>query len=205
MGGMGSGGCWSSAAKDTTDDHGSIDVRRWQRQGLLIPNQSFDCQWSRRGKPFASIRVRTEPGQIILIYRHRSGGEDWQDESYPIRLDRTPCHFGGDRPWFLCPAMGCGRRVAILYSGDIFACRHCHQLPYPSQRETTYDRALRRADRIRDTLGWQPGVLTGRGRKPKGMHWTTFQRLTAQHDAFVAISLTRMSARFDTLDESLVD
>ncbi len=25
------------------------------------------------------------------------------------------------------PARGCGRRVAILYSGGIFACRHCDQ------------------------------------------------------------------------------
>ena len=64
---------------------------------------------------------------MTLIYRSRSGNEDWEDQNYPVWLDWTPCHFGGERPWFRCPAMGCGRRVAILYGGRIFACRHCYQ------------------------------------------------------------------------------
>jgi hypothetical protein len=32
----------------------------------------------------------------------------------------TPCHLGGQRPWFLCEGVqrrGCGRRTAILYAG----------------------------------------------------------------------------------------
>jgi len=28
------------------------------------------------------------------------------------------------------------------------------------------------------------------------MHWSTFERLTAQHDAFVQTSLARITARF---------
>ena len=28
---------------------------------------------------------------------------------------------------FICPAAGYGRRVAILYGGGNFACRHCYQ------------------------------------------------------------------------------
>lgn len=56
---------------------------------------------------------------MILTYRHRIGDSgDWQDESYPVGLDTTPCHLGGERSWFLCPARGCGKRVAILYGGD---------------------------------------------------------------------------------------
>ena len=152
-----------------------------------------------------SIRVRTETGRVILAYRHRSGGEDWKDESYPVYLDWTACNLGGQRPWFLCPARGCGRRVAILYGGGIFACRHCYQLAYPSQRETWDDRAAQRADRIRDKLGWEPGILNGNGWKPKRMHWNTFERLTAQHDAFVQISLAGMAARLNLLGESLDD
>ncbi len=94
-----------------------------------------------------------------------------QAKRYPVRLDWTPCNFGGRRAWFLCPAMGCEKRVAILYSGSIFAFRHCYQLAYPSQREPTYDRVARKADKIRERLGWKQGILNPRGwKKPKGMH-----------------------------------
>jgi hypothetical protein len=64
-------------------------------------------------------------------------------------------------------------------------------LAYPGQRETWDDRGARKADRIRDKLGWEPGILNGNGWKPKGMHWNTFERLTAQHDAFVQEYLFR--------------
>ena len=123
----------------------------------------------------------------------------WEDESYPVHVDWTACNLGGQRPWFLCPARGCGRRVAILYGSGIFACRNCYQLAYPSQRETRDDRALRRADRIRAKSGWESGIGNGWGPKPKGMHWHTFDRLTAQHDAFVRISLAGLAARLDAL------
>lgn len=203
MGGTGSGRHWRYDAKDSTSDYRLIDIRRWKRDGLLDPNQSFGWHWSRNGENVASINVQTEPGQVILTYRHRRGGEEWKDKSYPVRLDWTHCNFGGKRPWFLCPAIGCGRRVAILYCGGIFACRHCYQLAYPSQRETYDDRAARRADRIRDKLGWEPGILNGKGWKPKGMHWDTYERLTAQHDAFVVVSLAGIAERLKILGESM--
>ena len=53
MGGMGSGRRWHFGANDTTDDYRSIDVRRWRRDGLLDPHQSFGWQWSRRGEVVA--------------------------------------------------------------------------------------------------------------------------------------------------------
>ena len=49
--------------------------------------------------------------------------------------------------------------------------------------------------RIREKLRWKPGILNGNGWKPKGMHWNTFERLTAQHDAFVRDSLAGMAAK----------
>jgi hypothetical protein len=195
MGGIGSGRRLYLGERGTTDAYHSIDVRRWKRDGLLKPHQAFGWQWSRHGEVAASIRVRTESERVILTYRHRRGGDDWKDERYPVYLEWTPCHLGGQRPWFLCPARGCGRRLAILYGGGMFACRHCYQLAYQSQRESDYDRAARRADRIREKLGWEPGILNGEGWKPKGMHWNTFERLTAQHNAFVSASLSGIAAR----------
>ncbi len=206
MGGIGSGRRWYYGAKDTTDDYRSIDVRRWQRDGLLNPHQSFAWQWTRDDEVYASIRVRTEPGRVILTYRHRSNGDEWKDESYQVNLDWSDCNLGGKRPWFLCPARGCGRRVAILYGGSIFACRHCFQLAYTSQREEAHDRAARRADKIRERLGWEQGILNAKGyEKPKGMHCKTFQQLNKEHDAFVQISLAGISAKLNLLGKSIGD
>lgn len=173
---------------------------------MLAPNQAFGWNWSRKDETVASIQARTEPGRVILTYRHKRGGTEWKDKSYPVQLEWTPCNFGGERPWFLCPVQGCGRRVAILYGGGIFACRHCYQLAYLSQRETHDNRAARRADKIRERLNWEQGILNPKGwQKPKGMHWRTFERLNKEHDAFVAISLAGMAARLNLLGESLDD
>ena len=77
-------------------------------------------------------------------------------------------HLGGRRAWFLCPAKGCGRRVAILFGGSIFACRHCHKLAYECQREPDDDRAARRADTIRRRLGWGAGIAEPGRRQTQG-------------------------------------
>ncbi len=196
MGGLGSGRHWHYGAHDTTDDYRAIDVRRWQRDGFLRPGRTFGWQWTRNNQVTASIQVRVDTGCVWLIYRHRSGGDEWKDENYPVCLDRTSCHLGGQRPWFRCPALGCRRRVAILYGGGIFACRRCHKLAYPSQRETTDGRARLRAERIREKLGWEPGILNPGGMKPKGMHWKTFERLFGEYNANVEQSLAGMALRF---------
>lgn len=183
MGGAGSGRHFQFGA-DTTDDYRSIDVRWLKRRRMLRPGASGSLTWSRQGEVVGSIQIQTESGRVILKYRHKSGGDEWRNESYPVFLDATLCHLGGERQWFLCPARGCDRRVAVLYGGAIFACRHCHQLAYPSQREASHDRLIRKADRIRDKLSWEPGSANGHGMKPKGMHRRTFKRLCAEHDAY---------------------
>jgi len=197
MGGSGSGRRWHYGSKDTTESYRSIDVRRWKRGSFLTPGRAFSWQWSRHGEVVASINVRAEVGRVILTYRHRSSGDEWKDESYPVHLTTTPCHMGGERHWFLCPARGCGQRVAVIYGGGIFACRKCYQLAYPSQREDTADRAIRRANRIRDRMGWPGGVLEGSGwRKPKGMHRRTYERLCDEHNTFEDVVNRAIITRF---------
>ena len=189
MGGRGSGRRWRSGAGYTTEDYRTFDVRRLQRDGLLKAGHAFSWQWLRNGEEVASIRVETEEGRIILSYRHRSRGGEWESMEYPVALDWTPCAYGGRRAWFICPARGCGKRVAILYCGGVFACRRCYRLAYPRQRESAPDRAARRAGKIRKRLGWKPGILNGVGGKPKGMHGRTFQRLMCEHDVLADVAL----------------
>jgi hypothetical protein len=83
-------------------------------------------------------------------------------------------------------------RVAILYGGGIFACRHCYQLADASSREDAGGRATRRADRLRARLGWEPGILNGGAEKPKWMRWHTFERLAARHDQLLGRSMQAM-------------
>lgn len=183
MGGSGSGQRWHYGCKDTTEGYRSIDVRRWKRGGFLTPGRAFSWQWSRDSEVVASINVRAELGRVILTYRHRSYGGEWKDESYPVYLTTTPCHMGGERHWFLCPARGCGQRVAVIHGGGIFACRKCHQLAYPSQRENAGDRLARRTNCIRKKMAWPAGIFNRSDLgKPKGMHWRTYERLCQEHD-----------------------
>lgn len=202
MGGMGSGRRYQGG-KDTTSDMRPLDIRRLQRDGLLIPGRAFGWHWTVNGNEVASIQMHAEADRVILNYRSRSGGGELQPMEYPVYLKWTRCNLGGRRAWFLCPARGCGRRVAILYGGSIFACRHCHKLAYACQRESDDDRAARRADTIRRRLGWEPGILNGDGSKPKGMHWRTYERLKAVHDAHVNVSLAGMAQRLGLANRRL--
>ncbi|MEQ3729985.1 MAG: hypothetical protein ABNH38_21535 [Tateyamaria sp.] len=182
MGGIGSGRHWHWNTKNTTADYRSIDVRRWAREGFLTPGRSFGWQWSIDGEKVANIQVQTEHGQVRLNYRSRDYGDEWENHDYPVRLLSQPCHYGGHREWFACPAQGCGRQVAKLYGGRIFACRHCYQLAYPCQREAGFQRGQRRADNIRERLGWAENPDIWEGIKPKGMHWRTYHRLLEELD-----------------------
>lgn len=74
-----------------------------------------------------------------------------------------------------------------------------HPCHWDGRRQADDDRAARRADTIRRRLGWEPGILNGSGLKPKGMHWRTFERLQAEHDAHVAQSLAGIAARLGFL------
>lgn len=201
MGGFGSGRKFGA---DCTEDCRSIDIRRWQREGYLTPGRYLDWQWTRNGEKIAAINVKVEVGQLRLIYNCRPNGGEWESLDYPVRLQTTACHYGGLRYWFTCPAAVCGRRVAVLYLGSkIFACRHCYQLVYKSQRETPDDRAARRADKIRDKLHWQRGILNLPGRKPKGMHWKTYYRLRAEHDNYTNQALMGMAAKLGIINDRL--
>lgn len=195
MGGIGSGRLWHYDAKDTTSSYRNLDIRQLERRDLLKVNNSFVWQWIRDGEAIGSIQVAVQLNHVMLSYCVNENGE-CVDRNYLVHIERTSCHLGGRRPWFRCPARGCNKRVAILYGGSIFACRHCYRLAYPSQREMLSDRASRKADKIRARLGWEQGILNGEGIKPKGMHWKTFERLCVEHDGLVRLSLAGAAARF---------
>jgi hypothetical protein len=180
-----------------------LDIRLLHRDGLLAPGRSFSLWWTRNGETMATVNISSAFERVTLSYRQRDQGGTWEEMDYPVRITTTPCNYGGQRVWWLCPGWRCGRRVAVLYGGAVFACRHCHDLTYRSQREGFGDRSSRRADKLRDRLGWQPGILNGDGGKPKGMHWKTFRRLKREHDSLVQVSIYDIERRVGILSRHL--
>lgn len=197
MGGKGSGLHWRWDAKSTVESRRKIDIRHWHKEGLLEPHQLFSRKWSRNGQLIAEIIVYTELHKLNFICRYRDSNGQWQQIDYPVYLSWTACRYGGERPWFLCPAKGCEQRVAILYSGNVYACRHCHQLAYTSQREADYYRSARKAEKIIKRLGWNDnGFSDFDEEKPKGMHWYTYEHLIDQLYRFENDSLNSAVMQF---------
>jgi len=112
------------------------------------------------GEEIASLGVLASAQAVTLPYTLRWPRTDWDPEHvrYTIPVTWTPCHYGGRRPWFLCPGRNCGRRVAKLYlpldgSAKYYLCRHCYGLAYESQRQALHNRFLQKACRIKRRLG----------------------------------------------------
>ena len=191
---MGSSSSGNHGGKRITSDMRALDVRKVQREGGLEPGETFGCTWRRGGEVIAFVDLKMETDRVMLDYQRKVDGE-WQARRYAVKIAWTACHYGEQRAWWLCPGEGCGRRVALLYGGLRFECRHCHDLAYKSQRQTSDDRAYKRADQLRARLGWGPGIIHAPGGKPKGMHWRTFWRLHARYDTTVLQALGGTSAR----------
>lgn len=204
MGGRGSGRPARHANRPTTEDSLPLDIRRLHRSGILTPGRASNWQWTVNSHVRATIQIHAAAWQVELSYTFTAHREPAEVIRQTVMLDRTPCTLGGNRTWFRCPT--CGRRVGVIYgAGRLFACRKCKGLPYGSQRESEDDRAARRADRIRKQLGWMPGILNEPGVKPKGMHWRTYRRLVAEHDAWTAVALEGIGRRLGLINKQLND
>jgi hypothetical protein len=208
MGGLGSGRP-SGSGRNTVEACRSMDVNRLQKAGCLRPGWSGSWQWTCAAEKIAWINLRAETERLHLFYRVRIGGGEWEDMAETVRIVRTPCRFGGARPYFICPGVvngiTCGRRVAKLHGpGRYFLCRYCYRLAHASQSEGAWDRALRRANKIRQRLGGDPGMAAPFPRKPKGMWRQTYERLRNQAfkaemlaDEAFALQAGRLLARID--------
>jgi hypothetical protein len=194
MGGFGSG--QRSYSKATTSDYGQLDVRNWQRQRLLIDGRSFVC-WPWEVEVITTLK-RDQPNMVRLYHRNGSGQ---QREPHRIFISWTPCNYGGERAWFVCPR-GCGRRVAILYGESSLACRNCWELAYSSQRDSGWHRSLRQARTARVRLGGSVSLAEPLPGKPKGMHWRTYRRLYSKAAAREQVCLGGMLTLLERVEIS---
>ena len=208
MGGLGSGRPGGSG-RSKVEACRSIDINRLHKTGCLGAGWSGGWEWTRDGERVAWINLRAEADRLQLSYRVRIGGGEWKDVEETVLIVRVPCRFGGTRPYFICPGVVngviCGRRVAKLHGpGRYFLCRHCYRLAHASQNEGGWDRALRRANKIRQRLGGDPGLCSPFPGRPKGMWRRTYDRLQEQAfeaemlaDEAFAIGAERLLARIN--------
>ena len=197
MGGYGSGR--RPVAMPTTDGVTALDVRLLARSGRLAPGAHafrWPSVWGDAGIAFT---VDDDGDGLTLDYRIRDSlWDDPRPVRQAVRLERTPCRFGGERPWFRCPR--CDRRVALLSLwGDAFRCRACHGLAYGNTREAGWERARRRSAKVRARLGDNEGRWWLWLPKPKGMRWRTYERLVAELRAAEAATEAGLAAQFEAL------
>lgn len=152
-----------------------VDVRKLHRDGNLSGKYIVTWQWASG----ATIKLETSPDLVTLLYRYKDSQSEWRDVTQPVAVTRTPCHYGGSRPWLSCPR--CSKRVAILYLWNVPLCRSCAKLVYPSQAEDAIARSWRRSRKIAAKLG-QLGEINAWLElcRPSGMRQVKFERLCAQ-------------------------
>jgi hypothetical protein len=155
-----------------------LDANRLSKTGYLRPGLSGLYHWT-DGNEVASIKLDAEAGRLHISYCVCVGAEKWKDVAEIIPIVRVPCRFGGSRTYFICPGFqngpDCGRRVAKLYvSKCYFLCRLCNRLAYASQYEQPWQRARRRANKLRRRLDINNGTAGALPEKCKGMSARTY-------------------------------
>lgn len=194
MGGSGSGYWYRSNSKTTTESQHWIDIRWLKKQGYLPPGSMGSLSWSRGEEETGSIRYRMEGDRMVLFYRYRHHGGEWEPAEQTVTFDWTSCNYGGHRTWFLCP--NCKQRIAILFgAGKYFFCRSCYNLTYASQQESKADRLMRKARKIRARLGASNDLSMPILFKPKNMHKKTFEYLRTKADHTNRLSWIIMGQR----------
>jgi len=195
------GGYWSGRKgwRRKVESQHSVDIRWMNRKGWLYKGCAGTLRWSCRGEETGCIGYRVTDDGLTLIYKHREHGEEWESVESEIRLEYTPCNYGGERVWMRCPH--CWRRCANVYiAGKYPACRKCYNLAYHSEAETDVDRSMRRARTAQEKLGYDGGCLDEWISKPKGMHWRTYERHLKTIEQANSFFASEMMRRFDMLD-----
>lgn len=180
--------------KQTTDDLLQLSVASLKRLGYLRENAIANggLSWKRTyswgdTKEIASVMCTSkfigEKRTITLAYTYN--GKDAVSLEIPIIYSNP--YFGGKRYWFLCPR--CGRKVAFLYGGKQFWCRHCHNLSYPTQQIGYVGRMFERSGK------YQRKVLKDGCRK-RWLHYSTLEKYLDKSEYYEMRGLAAMYKNF---------
>lgn len=147
-----------------------LKVSHLRKMGALKTGTACTLRWGDDSR----VSMSTSTDRVVLAYTYQG-----REITTHLMLSRTPCNYGGDRPWLICPRLGCHHRAGVLFLyGGAFMCRRCTGLLYASQAETANWRANRQAWKLRSRLGIKAGDMTQAGyiERPKGKHHKTHER-----------------------------
>lgn len=183
MGGYGSG---RQGGRVTIQGTASYVLNANSLRGLRPGTRGFgNIKWGDGFAASLTFNVSEYDAYYELEHKTRSTWEPTRQVRYKVPLTWTEPRFGGRRWWWCCPLTGrrCGRLYLPL-GASYFAGRETYRLAYQSQRETTPDRAMRKARKLHKRLGGD-GEALGEFTppKPKGMHRGTYERLVARWHA----------------------
>ena len=104
MGGPGSGRRGTS--KVTPETCRWLDVNELARRGCLKPGYEGYWIWqSPGGGMAAAVQLNAKPECLIIQYRYSKGQDDPEVVAETVNLARRPCHYGGQRLYFVCPEL----------------------------------------------------------------------------------------------------
>ncbi len=189
MGGYGSGKRRGDWKRPTKEESFVVSSTYFHQEDLLEKEQSYKKVASltftfNNSRSDSSIGVYTRSNRVWLEYTVKKDLDSDKEVSYSFPVEWTECYFGGYRPWFICPGLGCGKRVEKLYkppSEIYFACRHCHDISY--YRCNISGKPVKVAQYKRDKVAEKLGKTTCssidplKPTKPKNMHWDTYEDL----------------------------
>lgn len=188
MGGFGSGRWKGIRTRALTSDYPRLDVRDIHRLGGLVKGAQTALTRAGSGRWPSSARLVASDDLLSI----QNAG--LKEADVPLRLDWTPCGFGGRRVWLLCPKCTCRCAVVYALEGGV-VCRRCAGLAYASQREEAIRRAILRVEALEIRLwGYWP-CADNRAPKPGRMHWSTFNTLLARLDEAESIAMDLLLAK----------
>ena len=172
------------------DDYPAIDIRDpLHREFVDQPGGQISWRWNCNGQPLCYVDIVFHRDHAVLT----DVTDQERQKTLSIQLLRTPCNYGGTRPWFECP--GCSQRCATLYfCNSSFRCRKCHGLGYRSQLVASTERPRLIAQRIRQSLGGSPSLFEPFTPKPLRMHWRTYDRIREKGERYEARAAAGLAA-----------
>jgi hypothetical protein len=165
----------------TLDDCLRLDVRYLARNGYLEQGSRKAMGWKVQGEFCGSAFVTAGASAIDVVGDKGQTGRVGDS----IEIERTPCTYGGARPWFQCPE--CSRRCAVLFLNQNFVCRMCRGVLYLTDVLSKSKRLQSRREQAARHLGLD--LATGEIVTPRYMHGGRWARYWRQYEAAQAAIL----------------